>query len=170
MGIARFTQPSQLKEEAQVAGFCSGQPLVDEWFVGRARKAKARGSAVVYVSYRSGADPANEPPAGFYTLSSSCVERESVTGGWLKRNAPDRVPVILLGMLGVDRRYQKDGLGRMLLRDAAARALAVADSIGAKALVVDPIDEDAFAFYEACGFEAIPGLNRMYVPLSKRAK
>lgn len=168
MGVMRFTQPAQLHDGARVEDFCSGQLVVDEWFVGRAKKAKARGSAVVYVTYRAGADMTAESPAGFYTLSSASVDRESIAGGWLKRNAPQHVPVILLGMLGVDRRYQESGLGRMLLRDAAARAFAIADALGAKALVVDPIDEKAAAFYEACGFEPIPGLGRMYVPLRRK--
>lgn len=169
MGVTRFTQPVQLQDGARVEDFCSGQLVVDEWFVGRAKKAKVRGSAVVYVTYRDSADITAESPAGFYTLSSASVERESIAGGWLKRNAPTHVPVILLGMLGVDRRYQESGLRRMLLRDAAARAFAIADALGAKALVVDPIDENAVAFYETCGFEWIPGLSRMSVPLSRKS-
>lgn len=165
MGVGEFSRPVQLDEKMCLAGFSSGQSFVDSWLENRARSAKARGSAVVYVSYRAGVDPACEPPAGFYTLSSASVERESIGGGWLKRNAPDQVPVILLGVLGVDARVQGRGLGRMLLNDAARRSFAVADSIGAKALVVDPINEAAASFYAKYGFKTIQGLNKMFVAL-----
>lgn len=65
-------------------------------------------------------------------------------------------------------RYQGSGLGRMLLHDASLRALAIAESLGAKALVVDPADEAAAAFYERNGFEKIPGMERLFVPLKGR--
>ena len=167
MGVTGFTRPVQLEAGIWLEGFSSGQTFVDAWLAARAAKAKARGSAVVYVSHRAGADPATEPPAGFYTLSSASVERDMIGGGWLKRNAPVQVPVILLGVLGVDSRHQGSGLGRMLLHDASLRSLSIADSLGAKALVVDPIDETAEAFYAKNGFERIPGLGRMFVPLSQ---
>lgn len=48
--------------------------------------------------------------------------------------------------------------------------LAIADSLGAKALVVDPVDESAEAFRARSGFERIPGLERMLVPLSQPDK
>ena len=48
--------------------------------------------------------------------------------------------------------------------------LAIADSLGAKALVVDPVDESAEAFRARSGFEHIPGLERMLVPLSQPDK
>ena len=170
MGVTGFTRPVQLVADMRLEGFSSGQAFVDGWLATRAAKAKARGSAVVYVSHRAGADPASESPAGFYTLSSASVERGTIGGGRLKRNAPAQVPVILLGVLGVDSRYQGSGLGRMLLHDASLRALSIADSLGAKALVVDPVDGDAEAFYARYGFERIPGLERMFVPLAKPGK
>ena len=102
MGAIAFTRPTRLEEGMALAGFSSGQPFVDRWLATRAAKARQRGSAVVYVSHRAGADASEEPPAGFYTLSSGSVARDLVDGGWLKRNAPNEIPVILLGVLGVD--------------------------------------------------------------------
>ena len=167
MGLS-FSRPVQLEQNMVLQGFSCGQELVDSWLATYASKAKARGSAVVYVSYCINADMHNDSPAGFYTLSSASIERDTMQRGWLKRNTPPQVPVILLGMLGVDLRYQGSGLGAALLHDAALRALSIADSLGAKALVVDPIDENAEIFYAHYGFEIIPGLKRMYVPLNAR--
>ena len=52
---------------------------------------------------------------------------------------PAQIPVILLGMLGVDKRYQGEGFGRDLLLDAVHRAGYVSEQVGAKALIVDPL-------------------------------
>lgn len=162
MGVeGKFTKPEQLAAGARLDGFKSGLPIVDSWARNHAHTAKKRGSAVVYVSHTS--DRAT--PAGFYTLSSHSIERASVGGGWLKRNAPEQVPAVLLGMLGVDARFQGQGLGSALLADAIARSLEIADSLGAKALVVDPADNAAQSFYERNGFAPIPGSSRMYLPL-----
>lgn len=165
MGVAKFTRPVQLADNHCLEGFQSGQQFVDTWLSTRARKAKVLGSAVVYVSFCAGLDTSSNPPAGFYTLSSASIKRSAVEGGWLKRNAPDQIPVILLGVLGVDQRYQGSGLGRMLLHDAALKSLSISDALGAKALVVDPLT-GAEAFYEQNGFKWIPGLHRMYAPLT----
>ena len=73
--------------------------------------------------------------------------------------------IVLLGMLGVDARFQGQGLGSALLADAIARSLGIADSLGAKALVVDPADDAARSFYERHGFAPIPGSDRLYLPL-----
>lgn len=75
---------------------------------------------------------------------------------------PAQIPVILLGMLGVDKRYQGEGLGRDLLLDVVHRAGYVSEQVGAKALIVDPIDDATRAFYSRYGFRPMPGASRMY--------
>jgi len=65
---------------------------------------------------------------------------------------PDPVPVILLGQLAVDTDYRGRRLGSDLLVDAGRRALAAADVIGARAIVVQAIDERAKTFYDRFGF------------------
>ena len=65
---------------------------------------------------------------------------------------PEPIPVILSGQLAVDRNYQGMGLGTDLLIDAGKRALAAAEVIGARAIIVQALDEQAKAFYERSGF------------------
>lgn len=157
MGLA-FSAPRQLRPDDDLAGFSCGVSLVDGWVLRHAKKARDAGTAVVYVSFCS------EGLAGFYSLSSQSIPREGASG-WIARNAPDQIPVILLGMLGVDKRFQGVGLGHDLLLDAVRRAQAVASQIGARSLVVDPYDESARSFYAKYGFRDIPGTNRMYAKL-----
>lgn len=160
MGV-RFTKPCRLEDGESLTGFCCGVEIVDAWAAKWASKAKSRGTAVVYVSR----DAVSGSPAGFYSLCAHSIARDALGGGWLKRNAPVQVPVILMGMLGVDKRFKGKHLGSMLLRDAMLRSLSAAEAVGARALVVDPVDENARGFYAHYGFQDIPGLSRMFVPL-----
>lgn len=161
-----FSRPIQYEpNESESSDFSCGDKLVDDWFIKHAKHAKSRGTAVVYVSY------CDDKLAGFYTLSSHSVVRNSIQGGWLRRNAPEQVPVILLGMMGVDTRYKGCGLGAALLRDAIKKSLEIAQIIGAKALLVDPSSESAESFYAHFGFKEMPCIdsevNRMYLPLRR---
>ena len=65
---------------------------------------------------------------------------------------PQPIPVILLGQLAVDTDCQGRRLGSDLLVDAARRSLAASDLTGARAIVVQAIDERAKSFYARFGF------------------
>lgn len=161
MGAIAFSAPRVLVDGDTVEGFKSGVELVDEWVRERALGARKAGTAVVYVSFSD----QDGRLAGFYTLSAQSVTRGNLRG-WIARNAPEQIPVILLGMMGVDVRYQGQGLGRNLLLDAVKRAQSISEAIGARAIIVDPADETARAFYANCGFRDIPGSDRMFAKLS----
>src|ERR1700674_1836361 len=66
------------------------------------------------------------------------------------------IGVILLARLAVDRNERGAGLGKTLLVDALSRALTAADAIGARAILVHAIDDEAIAFYKKFGFEPSP--------------
>lgn len=157
----RFTAPRRLLPGDILDGFDCGVVLIDEWLASHARMAERQGTAVAYITMDS-----TGALAGFYSLSAHCLERSSIAGGWLRRNVPEQVPAILLGMLGVDRRFQGMGLGRMLLHDAVVRSLSSSREIGARALVVDPVDGAAARFYGTAGFQPIPESGRMFLKLA----
>lgn len=157
--MASFGAPRKVAAGDSLDDFCCGIDFIDDWARAHAHDAEKRGTAIVYVAM------AGEKVAGFYSLCTHSVSRDDVKGGWLRRNTPDAIPVILLGMLGVDESFKGQGLGWSLLGDAIERSLAVAAQIGAKALIVDPVDVSARAFYEKYGFKSIPGLERMFIPL-----
>lgn len=158
MGKVAFTPPRPLQESDSLVGFSCGIDIVDSWLASHARTARKAGTAVVYVSFADG------QLAGFYTLSSQSIVRGK-TRGWLARNAPQQIPVILLGMLGVDTQFQGQGLGHNLLLDAVHRAQSINEQIGARALLVDPADAASRSFYEAHGFMAVPDSDRLYAKL-----
>lgn len=61
-----------------------------------------------------------------------------------------------LGRLAVDRRYQRRGLGRDLLRDAVGCVLRAADIVGIRVILVHAISEEAKRSYLAQEFVAFP--------------
>jgi len=63
---------------------------------------------------------------------------------------------MVIGRLAVDRRWQGQGIGRALLRDAILRTLQAAEIAGIRAILVHAISEEAKRFYEKCGFTASP--------------
>lgn len=156
-----FEAPRKLMQEDRLDSFYCGVEVVDDWAHNRAASAEDNGTAVVYVVCCEG------EVAGLYSLSAHSVLRNQVSGGWLRRNAPESIPAVLLGMLGVDKRYQGKGLGASLLGDALRRSMNVAREIGAKALLVDPFDENAAAFYEKYGFRHVPNQECMFVSLKR---
>lgn len=154
--VTEFSAPRRLRDADDLSGFSCGVNAVDNWLAKHARHACKRGTAVVYVSFDG-----TGSLAGFYTLSAHSMDRNAMTG-WLARNAPDQIPVILLGMLGVNASHAGKGLGRQLLLDAYHRAKGAAETIGAKALVVDPLDDNVAGFYLDVGFEHVPGSDRLF--------
>ena len=156
--MSRFSRPTPLPAGVGIKGFHCGDPIVDNWAERHSATARERGTAVIYVVYSDGA------VAGFYTLSTHSVARDTARG-WLARNAPDQVPAVLLGMLGVDERFAGQDLGSSLLRDAVVNALKVANIAGARAILVDPTGEKAASFYAHFGFVKLPGTDRMALKL-----
>ena len=137
--------PEPLALRHDISQFSSGVPTLDAWLRGKARLNEARGGARTYVACDG------DRVAGFYSLAASSVERGRVSSR-IGRNMPDPVPVILLGQLAVDEAYRGRRLGSDLMIDAAGRSLAAAGTVGARAVIVQAIDEGARTFYERFGF------------------
>ena len=103
---------------------------------------------------------------GFYTLAASGVSLADLPDE-VTRKMPryPLVPVIRMGRLAIDHRFQGQSYGGILLADAMARA--AHSGVGAFAMVVDAKDRVAGAFYTHHGFN--PFLNEplaFYFPLA----
>jgi GNAT superfamily N-acetyltransferase len=152
-----------LSGDDDLSGFVSGEAGIDSWLIDRAIKAEAAQTARTYIV----TDLDTSAIVGYYCLSSHAVVRAE-TRGWLSRNTPDPIPVILLGRLGIDNRYQGQGLGAALLKDALLRAIAAARLVGARALLVHAVNDEIVAFYQRYEFRAMPSSPRtLYLPLDR---
>ncbi|MBK8390884.1 MAG: GNAT family N-acetyltransferase [Saprospiraceae bacterium] len=105
---------------------------------------------------------------GYYTLTSESLGRELIPDKYIKKVPQTyNAPVILLGRLARHQKEKGTGLGEYLLLDALFRAYTLSEeSIGAMAVVVDPINEYAVKFYEKYGFLHLPDSGRMFLPMN----
>lgn len=101
---------------------------------------------------------------GYYTLSADSVDRTLIPGSLQKKLPYKNLPVTLLGRLARDTNCKGQGIGELLLADALRRAYQASASIGAWAVVTDPINENARAFYEGFGFFSLES-RRMFIPM-----
>lgn len=147
--MSGYSAPRPIRAGDEVSTFDGGEPSLDEYLRTRALANHVEGASRCFVTCHNGR------VVGFYALASAAVERRS-TPGRVRRNMPDPVPVILLSRLAIDEKEQGKGLGKQLLRDAIARAVAAADLIGVRALLVHALHAEAHAFYTHFEFEPSP--------------
>ena len=105
---------------------------------------------------------------GYYTLSSESLGREQIPDKYLRKVPQNyNAPVILLGRLARNITAKGTGLGEHLLLDALFRAFTLSEeSIGAMAVIVDPLNQFAIKFYKKYGFEQLPDSEKMFLPMS----
>ncbi|MDE3131482.1 MAG: GNAT family N-acetyltransferase [Acidobacteriota bacterium] len=128
----------------------SGAPELDEWLRRFARLADAAGTARTYVLVDG------QRALGYYALSPGSVGREELPERHARGVPAHPIGIILLARLALDHSLQGKGYGRALMTDAAVRALAAADIVGARAMLVHARDETAAGFYERLGFTRSP--------------
>lgn len=104
---------------------------------------------------------------GFYTLSNAGISREVIPEKLSSKlpRAYSALPVTLLGRLAVNEKNNRQGLGKLLLIDALKRSCEASKIIGSMAVVVDPIDEAAGAFYTRYGFVSLPDSGKMFLSM-----
>ncbi|BDZ63280.1 GNAT family N-acetyltransferase [Agromyces mangrovi Wang et al. 2018] len=157
-----YLRPRPIGDDDALDGFDCGEPSLDDWLARVARRNERNGSSRTFVSCVAG----EQRIAGYYAVSTHALVHHR-TPSRLRRNTPDPIPVILLGRLAVDSRDQGRGLGASLLQDAMLRCVAAADSVGARAIVVDAIDDAAVSFTERWGFVLMPDSRRCLYVLMK---
>jgi GNAT superfamily N-acetyltransferase len=141
--------PQPLAAIHRLNDFSCGEASLDEWLRRRALKNQASGSSRTYVVTQDGAAIA------YYSLCAGAVALAEAPAN-LKRDRPDPIPVVVLGRLAIDDRWQQQGLGTALVRDAMLRALQVAEVAGVAAMLVHSVSEEARRFYLSRGFLASP--------------
>jgi GNAT superfamily N-acetyltransferase len=141
--------PEKLNSGHQIDSFDSGNAQLDDWLKRRALKNELEGASRTYVLC------AGESVVAYYCLANGAVAQAMATGG-VRRNMPEPIPVMVIGRLAVDRQWQRQGIGRSLLRDAILRTLQAAEIVGIRAILIQAISQEAKQFYEQCGFKASP--------------
>ncbi|MBV1702709.1 MAG: GNAT family N-acetyltransferase [Hyphomicrobiales bacterium] len=139
---AHISAPVPLDSHHELLGFDCGHLELNDWLFERALKNESRFSRT-YVMCQG------KRVVAYYCISAGAVGRAAAPGK-LRRNAPDTIPVSVIGRLAVDRGNAGKGLGADILADALRRIALASQSIGIGAVLVHAMDDTAKRFYLRC--------------------
>jgi GNAT superfamily N-acetyltransferase len=139
---AGLSAPAPLTAEHDLSHFDCGEQALNEWMNQRALKNESRFSRTYVVC-------AGRRVVAYFCISAGSVERAAAPGK-VRHNAPDAIPVSVVGRLAVDREYAGKGFGADMLSDALRRIAVASQSIGIAAVLVHAKDEAALSFYMKC--------------------
>ncbi|WP_199562676.1 GNAT family N-acetyltransferase [Pedobacter chinensis] len=148
-------------------GFSCGKEKLDNYLHKQASQDVKRKLCVVFAMFE------DTIIKGYYTLSSASIPSMLVPEDFRKKmpKSYESLPVTLLGRLAIDSKFKGNGLGGIILLDALKRSYEIANqSLGSIGIVVDPLDDDAVAFYEKFGFILLPDSGKMFLPMSDIAQ
>ena len=139
--------PEPIQSEHDLSAFHSDEPSLDDRLRRRALRNEAGGASRTYVVCQQD----SKRVVAYYCLAAGAVAQRAAPGR-VKRNMPDPIPVMVLGRLAVDQRWQRRRIGPALLRDAILRTVQAAEVAGIRAILVHAISDEARLFYERHGF------------------
>ncbi len=141
------TEPVPLNAGHDVSPFDCGEPALNDWLHDRALKNESRFSRTYVVC--EGARV-----VAYVTIAAGAVELATAPGR-LRRNAPDAIPVSVIGRLVVD------------LADALRRIVLASQTIGIAAVLIHAKSEVAKHFYLRCAeFIEYPADSRtLFLPI-----
>lgn len=156
---SRLSPPVPLTAEHELTGFDCGEPVLNDWLCHRALKNESRFSRTYVVCE-------NNRVVAYFCIAAGAVERVA-TPGKVRRNAPDTIPVSVIGRLAVSRDHAGKGLGADILSDALRRIAVASQSIGIGAVLVHAKDDAAKRFYMRCAefIEYPAGSRTLFLPI-----
>jgi len=134
-----LSAPVPLTANHDLAAFDCGEPALNDWLRRRALNNESRFSRTYVVC-------AGKRVVAYVSISAGSVDRADAPSK-VRRNAPDVIPVSVIGRLAVDRDYAGKGVGADLLADALRRIAAASLAIGIAAVLIHAKDEAAKRFY-----------------------
>lgn len=140
----------KLQPHHAVDAFDCGQDTLNRFLQKHALHNQHSGGAQTYVGL------SEQTVIGYYALAVGSVELEQAPERVRKGLAKHAIPIMLLARLAVDLRWQKQGVGAALLKDAMLRTLQAADIAGIRAFVVHAKDQAASTFYARFDFLRSP--------------
>ena len=162
--IAFFIE--QLHPSHDKSAFDCGEPSLNTYIQRYASQNVKNDSARIYVAVT----PENPRVCGYFSLSAGRVNltdfptRES--RGW-----PQQVPSVHLGRIAVDREFQGQGLGDLLMSAAIEITLETADKIGVAALELWALNDDLLNFYARYRLTSLLDDSRhLYLPVRDARK
>lgn len=145
------------------SGFDCGVEALNDFLKSKASQYERRDLSRTFVAARVSTP---EGVVGYYSLASGGVSVDVLPETQRMKLPRHPVPVAHLGRLAVALSERGQGLGRLLLTDALARAERLADEMGIVAVEVYAKDDAAKGFYLKYGFvELVDDRRHLYLPM-----
>jgi GNAT superfamily N-acetyltransferase len=156
-----LTEPLNSKHKKEM--FVCGKASLDDYIHTQASQDVKRKLSVCFVL----PDIQSNGIKGYYTLSNNSIPGDHLPDPIQKKLPASykTIPATLLGRLAVDQTYRGQGIGKLLLADALKRSYDLSKILGSFAVVVDPLDLEAQAFYEKFDFIRLPDSKKMFLPM-----
>lgn len=144
----------EIDDSVKIDGFCCGNDIIDNFLTNLAIPNNERKLSKAFVLCRV----EDKKVIAFFSLSASRLNT-----GDARIFGMDKVPVVLLGQLGVDKNYQGRNLGKNLIRIALEKAYRVNNMIGCRLLLVETTSNNVNYYLHKVhmGFEHF-GIRRNY--------
>lgn len=141
-----------LQNHHAIETFACGNDALDKWLHRIAKQHLRKGISRTYV-----AENPDFPRTvqGFYSLTVGEAETGALPLA-IAKSMPQKIPIVLIGRLGVNTKAQGQGIGGLLLIDALDRSVRVSEQVGIAAVLVDAKDDKAASFYKHFGFLPFP--------------
>ena len=154
-----------LRREHQRGAFLCTNQTIQNYCRNNARRDNDAYKVRVYVACEEG----SLDVLGYHYLSLTSYKVGRLDDSADKKfERVDAVPAVYLGMIGVHDHVVRQGIGKLLMRDAMLRVVSIADLAGTYALTLDALDEELVAYYrDQFGFQSFKagsGLE-MFLPL-----
>lgn len=140
----------KLQRAHAVDAFDCGNDELNRFLKQYALQSQASRGATTYVGL------ADTTVIGYYSIRVGEVEYDQASERLKKGLGRYPIPIMILARLAVDLRWQKQGVGQALLRDATLRTLKVADEVAIRAIVVHAKDAAAQGYYQQFDFTPSP--------------
>ncbi|MEG4491011.1 GNAT family N-acetyltransferase [Microcoleus sp. D3_18_C4] len=143
--------------------FCCGQDSLDNYIRKQASQDIKKKVAIVFVLV----DSPNTDVIAYYTLSAYTIELAELNESFAKKLPRyPLLPATLLGRLAVDRTYQGQHLGELILIDALTKALLATAQVASLAVIAEALDEPAANFYQKYSFQKFKqNPMKLYLPM-----
>lgn len=104
---------------------------------------------------------------GFYSLAMAAIRKDHLPAIHQTKFPNFPLPVARLAQLAVDIRFQRQGIGELLLANALTRCLDLSDEIGMVGVIVNAKNDTAKQFYERFEFDQLADSPlTLWIPIS----
>lgn len=156
-------------EKHDRTAFSCGVDQVDNYFRKTANKLQKAGNVRVSVLL-----DADEKLLGFYAVNAHSVDYDELPKRYARtRPSHGSIPAAYISMIGVDQRYQGNGLGGVLLVEALKSLARASETLGIALILLDVLDcgdkeatDRRIALYTGYGFTKLENATlRLFLPI-----